>query len=505
MSTMPTPAHSWLNRLRVLWLRLGEPTLVRRSVASVLVAFVLVWTVLLGYNYYKYKQAITYDPSMLKYGDAVLASLAGMTDPSHAAAALASTDHWTNVRRRQNGQLSGVLLHELQDHVSGKTFYAASGLQDMALPPVTVGPDSSLVEATVQGRPYRIYTGRKGPWVLRIVEPKRPDTDYLHDNGRYLVPYLLLASPFVLFPVWLSVRNGLRPLQQLADRIAHRGGDELQPVGFNARHRELKPLEQSLDAMLAQLRQKVERECAFVQDAAHEIRTPLAVISAQVHVMAHSSSEQERTQAQAHMEEAIARASHLTQQLLDLAELDEAQRRVPRDLDVAQWLRTAMAHAVPQAMARGIELSLDAPDNLSSRLDLPAWESVVHNLIDNALRYVQEGGNVFVALKQEERQLHLTVQDDGPGIAVTEHQHIFERFYRGAGHTVNGSGLGLAIVRQAVLRMGGQVQVVAGLDRLGGSGVGFFVSVPLSHAGDERCPVQQMGVQRSAPPAPHST
>lgn len=480
MNTNVTPAPSWSSRLRVLWSRLAEPTLVRRSVASVMVAFVLVWAVLLGYNYHKYKQAITYDPGLLKYGDAVLASLAGMTDAAHAAAALASTDHWTNVRRRQSGLLPGTLLHELQDRASGRTIYAAKGLKDMQLPPATVGPDSGLVEATVQGRPYRIYTGQNGRWVLRILEPKRADADYLRDNGRYLLPYLLLASPFVLLPVWLSVRNGLRPLQQLADRIAQRGGDELQPVGFNARHRELKPLERSLDAMLVQLRQKVERERAFVQDAAHEIRTPLAVISAQVHVMARASTEQERTQAQAHMEEAIARTSHLTQQLLDLAALDEAQRPVPRHLDVAQWLRTAMAHAAPRAMARWVELSLDAPDKLPARLDLFAWESIVHNLIDNALRYVQEGGNVSVGLKQEDGQLRLVIQDDGPGIAPAEHQRIFERFYRGVGHSANGSGLGLAIVRQAAWRMGGQVQVGPGLGGSGGPGVGFFVSLPLN-------------------------
>jgi len=71
------------------------------------------------------------------------------------------------------------------------------------------------------------------------------------------------------------------------------------------------------------------------------------------------------------------------------------------------------------------------------------------------------------------------VQDDGPGIPATEHSRVFERFYRGVGHAANGSGLGLAIVRQAVHRMGGQVQVGAGLN---GRGVGFFVSIPLPHS-----------------------
>lgn len=464
-------------RLHAAWRRLAEPTLVRRSVISVMVAFVVVWVVLLGYNYINYKQAITYDPGLQKYGDAVLDSLASLTDPSLAAAALASTDHWTNIRRRQVSLLPGTLLHELKDAASGQTVFASPGLQPLNPPPVTPEAVGVITEVLLGRTPYRIYTGHNARWTLRVIEPKRADANFLQSSGRALVPYLLLASPFVLLPVWLSVRNGLRPLQQLAQRIAQRNTDDLQPVGFNARHRELKPLEQSLDALLARMRQKVERERAFVQDAAHEIRTPLAVITAQAHVMARSQSEDERTQAQAHLEQAIARTSHLAQQLLDLAALDEAQRPAPRDLDVAQWLRAALAQAAPQAMARQIELSLEAPETLPARLDLPALESIAHNLIDNAVRYAEAGGNVSVTLRHEEDgALHLAVLDDGPGIPVTERSRVFERFYRGLGHAANGSGLGLAIVQQAVRRMGGQVQVGHGLN---GQGVGFFVSIPL--------------------------
>ena len=308
--------------LRSAWDWLAEPTLMRRNVASVLVAFVVVWAVLLGYNFVNYKHTITRDPGLMKYGDAVLDSLASVTDPAHAATAMAATDHWTNIRRRQVGLLPGVQMHELLDAASGQRVFASPGLQNVAVPPASQRAEPYIEEAALQGRSFRIYTGRNARWVLRVFETKRTDSNFLQYNGRALLPYLLLASPFVLLAVWLSVRHGLRPLQQLASRIAQRGQDDLQSVGFNSRHRELKPLEQSLDHLFTQLRQKVDRERAFVQDAAHEIRTPLAVITAQAHVMARSPSEEERTQAQAHLEQAIARTSHLAQQLLDLAALD---------------------------------------------------------------------------------------------------------------------------------------------------------------------------------------
>ena len=142
-------------------------------------------------------------------------------------------------------------------------------------------------------------------------------------------------------------------------------------------------------------------------------------------------------------------------------------------------MRGALAQAAPQAIARQIELSLDASDTLPARLDQPAFESIAHNLIDNALRYAPHGGNVAVALRHTGAALQLSVQDDGPGIPASEQQRVFERFYRGTGHAANGSGVGLAIVRQAVLRMGGQVQIGVGLN---GKGVGFFVSIPLPHS-----------------------
>ena len=473
-----TRPFSLSRHLQTTWAKLTEPTLVRRSVVSVLLAFVLVWAVLLAYIFVTYKHAIANDPGLQKYGDALLVSLQNIADPGQAAAAIASTEAWTYIRRRQGGVFPGKTLHALSD-AAGQPVYTSPELKDLTLPSAQPTAVGVIIETSAGGSVYRIYTGRNARWALQVFEPKRTDSAFLAYNGRFILPYLLLAMPFVLLPVWLSVRNGLRPLQRLARLIAQRGKDDLQPVGFNARHRELKPLEQSLDHLFAQLRQKVERERAFVQDAAHEIRTPLAVITAQAHVMARSPIEEERMQAQAHLEQAIARTSHLAQQLLDLAALDDAQRPAPRDLDVAQWLRGALAQAVPDAMARQIELSLDAPDTLPARLDQPALESIAHNLIDNAVRYTPDGGNVAVALWREGTALHLSVQDDGPGIAATEQSHVFERFYRGLGHAANGSGLGLAIVRQAVLRMGGQVQIGVGLN---GKGVGFFVSIPLPHS-----------------------
>jgi signal transduction histidine kinase len=282
----------------------------------------------------------------------------------------------------------------------------------------------------------------------------RSGGDFLAYNGTFILQYLLLAVPFIVVPVWLSVRSGLRPLQDFARSIAERERDDLRPLGIHPKHRELKPLAEAIDGLLQRLRLRLDGERLFVQDAAHEIRTPLAVVSTQAHVMAHSATADERLRAYGLLNQAIARASHLARQLLLLATLDDAQRTLPREIDLAQATRELLAQVAPQAMARGIELSLEAPDHLPCSVDEPAFASIVMNLVDNAVRYGRAGGNVAVGLRSDGERVSLHVQDDGPGIPEAEHALVFERFYRCAREDDSGTGLGLAIVRQAALRMG---------------------------------------------------
>lgn len=449
----------------------AEPTLQRRSVVHVLSAFVLVWLALLAYLYVQRERTNAADPPYQKYGSALAASLEDVATREEAAAVIRATERWVNIRRQENGILPGLIQYELLD-ARGARVYASAALQGTELPPL----ESRPVRLSLHGQPHHYYGGSRGGWTVRVVEPVRSGGDFLAYNSTFILPYLLLAVPFVIVPLWLSVRSGLKPLQAFAARIAERNPDDLRPIGYRARHRELKPLAHALDDLLQRLRQRFDRERLFVQDAAHEIRTPLAVVTTQAHVMAHAASAEERHRAYGLLNQAIARASHLAQQLLMLATLDDTQRSEPRRIDVAQAAREMLAQAAPQALSRGIELSLEAPDHLPCRLDEPAFASILGNLVDNAIRYGGAGGNVVVGLQCDEERILLTVKDDGPGIPLAEQSLVFERFYRGADPQTPGTGLGLAIVRQAALRMGGRVQLTAGLQ---GRGVGFLVSLPL--------------------------
>jgi two-component system sensor histidine kinase QseC len=457
-----------MNAALAWWDRVRQPTLQRRSVAYVLAGFFVIWVVLLAYAFVQNDRIIASEQPFRRFTEALHRTLEATPDRGQAAAIVRATVQWMNERRSQGVRFPAGLDAELLD-ASGALVQASPRLQAFS-----AREWQTHARVLVDGRAYLLHESRGPLWTLRIAEPVRTVDRFLSYNASVILEYLLLALPFVVLPVWWSVRSGLRPLAQFASALKGRRQGDLSPVQHPVRHSELKPLSEALDGLLAQLRSKLDRERLFVQDAAHEIRTPLAVVGTQAHVLAHASCADERQRALALLNHAIARASHLAQQLLLLATLDGEAKAMPRRLDVAQAVRELLAQLAPLAMERRIELSLEAPDQLWMTLDEAALGSIVGNLVDNAIRYGREGGDVVVILRRTGEELVLHVLDDGPGIAQEEHSRVFQRFYRVAGNERPGSGLGLAIVQQAAVRLGGEVRVTGGLS---GRGVGFLVSL----------------------------
>jgi two-component system, OmpR family, sensor histidine kinase QseC len=452
----------------------SEASLLRRSFIFTAFAFFAVWAVLLTYIYADIKTNNATRPVLVKFGTALAKSLGPVTDAAQAVAVVSSTETWVNLRRRETGSRSGVFKFMLID-ADRKILYCSTALKDLSAELI----NASQLPIDIHGVSHLVFHVESAGRMLIVAEPVRTDYEILTFNGKALLPYLLIAFPFVLLPVLLSVRLGLRPLAKLSKNIEARHTDELSPVNYTVVHQELKPLVHALDGLFLRLKKKVSAERAFVQDAAHELRTPMAVISAQAHVIAHAANAEDRIAAQGHLENAIKRASHLSSQLLCLAALDDASSDAfaKNDFfDIAQWIRSTMAEIAPSAANHGVELSLEAPDVMILKIDKTCIESVFNNLLDNAIRYVPRGGNVAVTLRDSEKDVFLSIQDDGKGIDEEEKSLIFERFFRGSGHDdVAGSGLGLAIVKQACLRMNATITTTVGLHE---KGVGFDVQIP---------------------------
>src|SRR5574343_273076 len=213
---------------------------------------------------------------------------------------------------------------------------------------------------------------------------------------------------------------------------------------------ELQAPVQALDALFARIATLLESERRFTADAAHELRTPIAVIRTQAQVALGATDEAGRRHALQATVAGCDRATQLVQQLLTLARLEGSDAtRAAAPLDLQPLARRVLAELAPQALDRGQQLSLDAEAACPLAADEALCAMLLRNLVDNALRHSPEGATVQVAPAPAAGGAELVVEDSGPGLPEADLARLGERFFRaGASQASGGSGLGWSIVRR---------------------------------------------------------
>jgi two-component system sensor histidine kinase QseC len=457
---------------------LFRASLARRVVMALLIGVLLVWPTLVIVDYLQFLQQQEQDRrnfAASPVGVHLRDALDTVEDPAQAREIFAAIDR-IDSRSRQRNNVPFTVVIQIWDRRDGRLAYASPVAADVILR----GNPGSRTDQVLHGRTYQVFEVDSPRWSMLWARTALKTQWILKTLAKQVIGNLVIAIPCVLLPVLLAVLQGLRPLRRFSDRIAARGPDDMSPIGLIPKHAELKPLAVALDDLLAKLRRKIEAEEAFVASAAHELRTPLAVVTAQAYVLAKATKAEERDEAQQHMEGATSRASHLIHQLLLLASMDMQRPAKCTTVDLAQLVRQRIASFVPSASARNIELAVEAPERVMLTLEVESFHSVLENLVDNAIRYGHESGRVIVALLPRGDAVMLSVADDGPGIAQEEHTRIFDRFYRAESTAdVPGTGLGLAIAKQAAARMGGALQPAPGLD---GRGICFTLQIPTARS-----------------------
>lgn len=262
---------------------------------------------------------------------------------------------------------------------------------------------------------------------------------------------LLIGLPLLALLLWLAVGFGLRPLQRMAESIKARAPDNLAPLTFGPLPQELEPMGASLNRLLMQVNHLLDQEKRFIADAAHELRTPLAVLRIHAQNALDAPDPQDRNDALRQLGSGVERATRVVAQLLTLARLEpNVAQLAMRELDLLGFVRNELAELIPLALERHQELDLDAlePADYQLLADGPSLGTLLQNLISNAVQYTPDGGRIRVQLEAQADAIVLRVQDSGPGVAQAQREKLFERFYRlGAGQ---GAGLGLSIVLRVV-------------------------------------------------------
>jgi two-component system sensor histidine kinase TctE len=246
-----------------------------------------------------------------------------------------------------------------------------------------------------------------------------------------------------------GVKRGLQPLHALADEIAQRTSRDLRPIPEKHVFLEVRTLTDTINDLLARLAMAIATQQRFISNAAHQLRTPLAGLKLQAERALREQDIAAMKPALMQIQSSADRMSHMTTQLLVLARsepINGGYELLP--LDLCELAREVCIDWVPKALQRNMELSFEGPEQpLQVRGDEILLRELLNNLLDNAICYGHEHGNIMVRVKQCPVP-SLTIEDDGPGMPDAEIDRVFERFYRIPGSSGEGCGLGLAIVKE---------------------------------------------------------
>ncbi len=388
-----------------------------------------------------------------------------------------------------------VLLNDSVDaldyRVVGPRGEHLAGNPALALPADDADP--SFYDLTLEGRELRAVRiaadTDAGNLSVVVAETQRKRRKLLEQLRSSLLIEDAIMLGLTIAVCLLAIRMALAPLSRLAAQLSRREPGDLTPLGPQAAPAEVRPLTAALDTLFGRLAEGRDAQRRFVENAAHQLRTPLAGLKGQIELALGEArrlrdrppvDDTEAAQALANRlasaQGAADRLTRLSHQLLTLSRADQSTRDASggQVVAIADLIDEVIALHIDAALARGQDLGAE-----TEPLEVPgsAWQlrELLSNLVDNAIRYTPAGGRITVRCGRRDGRDYAEVEDNGAGIPAPERRLVFERFWRASSATGQGSGLGLAIVREIAQSHGAQVSVE---DPPGGRGTVVRVSFP---------------------------
>jgi len=370
--------------------------------------------------------------------------------------------------------LPPVALEILKDNVKDKLYYQVKDsnnrviASDTRIPESEFGAVADLNEkepefsyGRIRGEEVRIaallfrepLSGSRV--IIQVAETLRAREEFADKILIGVVGPQLLIVIGIGLAIFLGIRRGLTPLNILRDELAMRTPHDLGPIPEEDVPREVRTLVSAINGLLHRLHLDIEAQRRFVANAAHQLRTPVAGLKTQTELALRQTDPSDIKHALSQIRTSADRATRLTNQLLTLARTgpDAQDPRSRSRLELTEIARAVMTELVPQAVERNIDIGFEGCDVPALILgDRWALHELCSNLVENAIRYTQDGGRITVRVTcPSDKVCVFEVEDNGPGIPELERTRVFERFYRvsdGGLAKNSGSGLGLAIVRE---------------------------------------------------------
>ena len=382
--------------------------------------------------------------------------------------------------------LPEVAVQMLQSRESGRLYYLVTGPRneyitgepDLPPPPDPFSGRVNYYDESYQGRLVRIVTlhlpletGKsEGMVMVQVAENRAARDDFARQMlFRMVLPQALLIIVAGLM-IWHAVGRGLAPLRALRQEIETRSHRDLSALPEEQAPQEVRPLIRAMNELLKRLSLTLASQQRFIADAAHQLRTPIAGLKTQTELAMRQTPPGEAQTTLRQLHSATAQTTRLVNQLLSLARAEPSAGRiqVSEVIDLRHLARDVTTEWVPRAIERNLDLGFDAGSEAARVEGEPfLLREMLNNLLDNALRYTQPGGQVTVHVDCSVAGPVLTVEDNGPGIPESERGRVFERFYRVLGTGAEGCGLGLAIVGEIAQSHGAKVTLNPGAGGIG--------------------------------------
>ena len=359
------------------------------------------------------------------------------------------------------------------------TGYPEFQLADAKLQPET----SQFFDATVRGQAVRavVYlqpvlteTGIT-PVRVQIAQTLQGRTTLAKSLWMQAMVQQLASLALVALFVLVGLRNCLKPLLRLRDAVLARRPGSLHALEIAAVPVELTPLVDAINEYAMRLERHTSVQQSFIQNAAHQLRTPLTLLTTQVSYALRTSDLAGRSESLSAIRQTVQQSVRLVNQLLTLS---SAEVHGPAEMHGEQGrldevVRSVLVDLAGRAQSKQIDLGFESSaSEVSVRGHAVTLREIVMNLVDNAIRYTHAGGIVTTRIAVAPGAVTLTVEDNGPGIPESERERVLERFYRIDDGDSDGCGLGLAIVKEFSSQLG------AGLTlRSASGGVGLAVDV----------------------------
>jgi two-component system OmpR family sensor kinase len=314
-----------------------------------------------------------------------------------------------------------------------------------------------------QNQKWRVFSISTKDSVIQVAQPFDVREEASADIAESATLPVVILIPILGLLIMGGVAFGLRPLKHITSALENRHADSMEPLAFQNLPEEIKMMVLSLNALLNRLSRSIEHQKQFIEDAAHELRTPLTALSLQVEIVSRSTDKHEISDALSNLKQGIKRSTHLVEQLLTLARQQHVIKQTHFEIiDLVELAEDVIDELAPIANSKSIDLGLTCEGMSSITGNHESLRTMLVNLVDNSIRYTPVGGKVKIKISTVASKCILEIIDSGAGIPLANRDRVFDRFFRGLGHSTIGSGLGLAIVKSIADRHQAVIQLDEG-------------------------------------------